>query len=126
MTINDPEVIAELSDLYPLYESALMNNDVEMLVNLFWASPHVVRFGATESLYGIEEIQSFRKGRSPANLARSVSQLRIVSFGNDLGSITLEFERHVDGRAIHGRQTQTWVRFPHGWRIVTAHVSALS
>ncbi|MFG1883885.1 AtzH-like domain-containing protein [Micromonospora sp. NPDC049102] len=26
--------------------------------------------------------------------------------------------------ASSGRQTQTWVRLPAGWRIVTAHVSA--
>jgi hypothetical protein len=25
----------------------------------------------------------------------------------------------------HGRQTQFWIRFPEGWKIVSAHVSLL-
>jgi hypothetical protein len=125
MTINDPEVIAELSVLYPAYEAALVSNDADTLVEMFWASPHAVRFGATENLYGIDEIQAFRRSRSPANLARQVKQFRIVSFGKDFASVILEFERVVDGRQVRGRQSQVWVRFPQGWRIVSAHVSAL-
>jgi hypothetical protein len=125
MTINDPDVIAELEDLYPDYETALVNNDVDRLVAMFWASPRAVRFGATENLYGIDEIRAFRKGRPTVNLARQVKELRITSFGRDFASIHLEFERVVEGRRINGRQSQTWVRFPQGWRIVSAHVSTL-
>jgi hypothetical protein len=84
-----------------------------------------VRFGATENLHGIEEISNFRKGRSPLNLARTVTRLDIVSFGNDVGSITVEFEREVEGRKIYGRQSQMWARLPEGWRVVSAHVSVL-
>jgi hypothetical protein len=84
-----------------------------------------MRFGVTENLYGIEEIEAFRKGRSPANLARNVRRLDILAFGRDFGSITLEFERNVNGQVISGRQSQVWVRFPEGWRIVSAHVSVL-
>ena len=121
MIINDPDVIAELSALYPRYEHALVTNNVEKLVEMFWADPHVMRFGATENLYGYKEIDAFRKARPAANLARTVTRLDIVSFGKDFASITLEFERG----AQHGRQSQTWVRFPHGWRIVAAHVSLI-
>ena len=88
MTINDPNTIAELRELYPRYEQALVTNDVETLLNMFWASPHVTRFGPTESLYGIDEIEAFRKGRSPANLARTIRRLDIVAFGTDFASIT--------------------------------------
>ena len=126
MRINDPEVIAELAKLYSAYEQALVSNNVDMLVQMFWASPSVVRFGATENLYGIEEIEAFRKGRSPAKLSRQVSRLQIVSFGRDFASITLEFERQVNRAPVHGRKSQTWVRLPAGWRIVAAHVSILS
>jgi len=84
-----------------------------------------MRFGVTENLYGKDEIEAFRKGRSPANLARTIRRLDIVTFGRDFGSITLEFERSVNGRTLQGCQSQIWVRLPEGWRIVSAHVSVL-
>jgi Protein of unknown function (DUF3225) len=126
MRINDPETIAELHALYPQYETALMTNDAETLTRMFWASPHVTRFGITENLHGIAEIAAFRKGRWPANLARNVRRLDIVTFGRDYGTINLEFERTVNGKIVSGRQSQVWVRLPEGWRIVAAHVSVLS
>ncbi len=126
MIINDPETVAELTALYPRYEQALVSNDVETLIGMFWASPHVARFGPSESLYGIDEINAFRKGRSPANLARAVQRLDIVTFGKDFASITLAFERVTDGKVTRGRQSQTWARLPEGWRIVFAHVSLLT
>jgi hypothetical protein len=125
MLINDAATVAELRELYPRYEEALVSNDVETLMSMFWASPYVARFGPTESLYGISEIEAFRKGRSPANLARTVKRLEIVSFGKDFASITVVFERDVEGKLTRGRQSQTWVRLPEGWRIVFAHVSLL-
>ena len=126
MVINDPETVAELTELYPRYEQALVSNDVETLIGMFWASQFVARFGPSESLYGIEEINAFRKGRSPANLARAVQRLDIVTFGKDFASITLAFERVTEGKVTRGRQSQTWVRLPEGWRIVFAHVSLLA
>ena len=125
MQINDPEVIAELRTLYPLYEAALVNNDVETLTSMFWASPYAIRFGAGENLYGVDKIEAFRKSRPAANLARRVVRLEIVSFGRDFGSITLEFERDTPAGLVRGRQSQVWVRLAEGWRIVSAHVSIL-
>ncbi len=125
MEINDPEVIAELRTLYPLYESALVNNDVGTLTNMFWASKYAIRFGAGENLYGVDEIEAFRKSRPAVNLARRVVRLEIVGFGKDFGSITLEFERDTPVGVVRGRQSQVWVRMDEGWRIVSAHVSML-
>jgi hypothetical protein len=125
MIINDPEVVAELGALYPRYEEALVNNDVNTLVAMFWAAPQVMRFGAAENLYGAEELEAFRKVRPAANLARTVKRLDIVTFGRDFASITLEFERASAAGMVHGRQSQVWVRLPEGWRIVQAHVSLL-
>src|SRR5258708_11423383 len=102
-----------------------MANDAETLARMFWAPEYAMRFGVTENLLGIEAIDAFRQGRSPANLARTVRRLDIVTFGRDFGSVTLEFERTVNGKIISGRQSQVWVRFPEGWRIVSAHVSVL-
>ena len=125
LRVNDPEIVAELQALYPRYEAALVGNHVETLTGMFWSSPHAVRMGLAENLYGIVEIAAFRKGRSPANLARSIRRLDIVTFGRDFGSITLEFERTADGKLVRGRQSQVWARLPEGWQIVAAHVSLL-
>jgi len=125
MTINDPETYRELADLYPKYEQALVENDVETLTRMFWASPYALRFGATENLYGMDEIEAFRQSRPSTGLARKVIRLEIVTFGKDFGSITLEFERETPTKTVHGRQSQVWVRLPEGWRIVSAHVSIL-
>jgi hypothetical protein len=119
--VNLPDVVAELRELYPRYEEALLANDVDTLVAMFWASPEVMRFGVAENLYGVEELEAFRKSRPAVNLARVVQRLDIVSFGRDCASVTLEFERGV----VRGRQSQVWVRFAEGWRIVSAHVSLL-
>jgi hypothetical protein len=95
-------------------------------MGMFWAGPQVMRFGATENLYGPEELAAFRKGRSATNLSRTVTRLDIVSFGRDFASITLEFERASTAGKVRGRQSQVWVRLPEGWRIVQAHVSLLA
>jgi len=125
MLINDPDTVTELHALYPRYEQALVTNDVDTLMNMFWASPYVARFGPSESLHGINEIEAFRKARSPVNLARTITRLEIVALGKDFASITVAFERDIGGQVKRGRQSQTWVRLPEGWRIVFAHVSLL-
>jgi len=125
MIINDPEVVAELRALYPHYEQALVANDVDTLMAMFWSGPQVMRFGAAENLYGPEELAAFRKARPASNLARNVIRLDIVTFGRDFASITLEFERPGAAGRTRGRQSQIWVRLPEGWRIVSAHVSLL-
>jgi hypothetical protein len=123
--VNLPAVVAELRELYPRYEEALVTNDVDTLVAMFWASPEVMRFGVAENLYGHEELEAFRKGRPAANLARTVDRLDIVTFGSDSASVTLEFSRTTATGTVRGRQSQVWIRFPMGWRIVSAHVSLL-
>jgi hypothetical protein len=123
--INDPQTHRELSELYPLYEEALMKNDAEILTRMFWASPFAMRFGVTENLYGIDDIEAFRKARPAAGLARKVTRLDIVTLGRDYGSVTLEFERETPAKLVRGRQSQVWARFPEGWRILAAHVSLL-
>jgi hypothetical protein len=126
MEINLPEVHRELSELYPAYEKALVENDVETLTRMFWASPYAMRFGVGENLYGMDEIEAFRKSRPAVGLARRVTRLEIVTFGRDFGSVTLEFERDTPAKTLRGRQSQVWVRLDEGWRIVAAHVSLLT
>jgi hypothetical protein len=125
MQINDPAIIAELSGLHEVYEKALIANDVLTLEALFWGSPHAIRYGVTENLYGVEEIRAFRRNRPATGLARTINRLEIIAAGHDAGIVNVEFQRVTDGVERNGRQTQFWLRFEQGWRIVSAHVSLL-
>jgi hypothetical protein len=123
MDINLPDVVAEVTAVLARYETALVTNDVAVLDELFWNSPHTLRYGATENLYGFDAIMAFRAGRSPANLARAVLRTVITTYGRDYATANVEFQRVGDPRV--GRQSQTWVRMPEGWRVVAAHVSLI-
>src|SRR5450755_4657479 len=123
MQINIPDVLAEVTAIVGRYETALVTNDVRVLDELFWANPHTVRYGATENLYGYDAIKAFRAGRSPLNLERSVNRITVTTFGRDFATANVEFQRV--GAARPGRQSQTWVRTPDGWRVVAAHVSLM-
>jgi hypothetical protein len=124
MPINLPEVLAEVTAQFNRYEQALISNDVAVLDELFWDSPHTLRFGATENLYGFEAIQGFRAGRPAQGLSRTVLKTVITTYGHDFATANIEFLR--EGGAKTGRQSQTWVRTPDGWRVVSAHVSLLA
>ena len=121
MIVNDPQTLAELTALFEAYEEALTRNDLDALDAFFWPSPQVLRFGAGESLYGIEAIRQFRANRRGGSPKRALITTTITTFGRDFGTANTEFAR--DGETRVGRQSQTWVRLPEGWRIVAAHVS---
>ncbi|MGJ7579246.1 oxalurate catabolism protein HpxZ [Variovorax sp. RHLX14] len=121
--INLPAVMAEVEAVFADYERALVTNDVATLDLLFWVSPHTLRYGAGENLYGYDAIQAFRQGRPSANLAREISAKSITTFGEDFAVANVEFRR--EGSERIGRQSQTWVRMPEGWRVVSAHVSLM-
>jgi len=123
MDINLPDVVAEVTAAFERYERALVTNDVAVLDELFWNSPHTLRYGATENLYGYEAICAFRAGRSPQGLARTILRTVITTYGHNLASANIEFLR--DGSTRTGRQSQTWMRTPEGWKVVAAHVSLL-
>ncbi len=121
--INLPEVLAEVRSQCDRYEKALVTNDVAVLDELFWDSPHTLRYGATENLYGQAQIRAFRVARPSQGLAREVLRTVITTYGHDFATANLEFRRVGSQRT--GRQSQTWVRMPEGWRVVAAHVSLL-
>lgn len=124
MDINLPDVVAEVTVAFARYEVALVGNQVEVLDELFWNSPHTLRYGAAENLYGYDAIRAFRAGRSPQGLARRVLRTAITTYGRDFATTNIEFQR--DGSDRVGRQSQTWMRTPQGWRVVSAHVSLMS
>ncbi|HEY9065352.1 MAG TPA: oxalurate catabolism protein HpxZ [Burkholderiaceae bacterium] len=124
MEINRPDVLAEVTADFERYERALVGNDIAELDALFWTSPHTVRYGAGENLYGIAAIRAFRSARSPAGLAREILRTQITTYGEAFATTHLEFRRIGSERI--GRQTQSWARMPEGWRVVSAHVSLMA
>lgn len=124
MDINLPEIVAEVAAAFDRYEQALVTNDIETLNALFWASPHTLRYGIAENLYGHDAIRGFRAARSPVDLAREWRNVRITTFGRDFAVANTEFLRKSAPGKV-GRQSQTWVRTPEGWRVVAAHVSLI-
>ena len=124
MEIDLPDVVADVTAQFARYEQALVSNDVAVLDELFRKDSRTLRYGIAENLYGYGEIAAFRAARSPAGLMRKTSRTIITSYGRDTAvASTLFYRDSVPGRV--GRQMQTWVRFPEGWRIVAAHVSII-
>ncbi|KQO73645.1 oxalurate catabolism protein HpxZ [Methylobacterium sp. Leaf89] len=125
MIIDDPTVKAEVEAAFAAYEAALVRNDVPTLEALFHDDPRTIRYGGAENLYGMEAIRAFRRARSPEGLARDLSETVITTYGSDTGiAMTLFTRSSAPGRI--GRQSQTWIRFPDGWRVVAAHVSIIT
>ena len=125
MDVDLPEVVAEVRQAFERYEKALVSNDVDALDALFRDDPRTVRYGAAEILYGYSEIAAFRAARSAAGLARTLSRTVITTYGEDFAVASTLFERASAPGKI-GRQMQTWVKFPEGWRVVAAHVSLIN
>lgn len=122
--IDLPDVVAEVTEAFNRYERALVSNDVDTLDALFKDDRRTVRYGATENLYGYAEIRAFRAGRSPAGLMRKLAKTVITAYGRDCAvASTLFYRDSAVGKV--GRQMQTWIRFPEGWRVVAAHVSVI-
>ena len=124
MDIDLPDVVAEVRAAFDAYERALVSNDVEALDAMFKDDPRTIRFGGGENLFGYAQIKAFRAARSPVGLARTISNTVITAYGRDVAIASTLFRRtNMQGKV--GRQMQTWVRFPEGWRVVAAHVSVI-
>jgi hypothetical protein len=123
MEVDLPDVLAEVTEQFKRYETALVSNDVAVLDSLFRADPRTLRYGIGENLYGYA-IMAFRAGRSPVGLMRKTARTVISSYGRDTAvASTLFYRDSAPGKV--GRQMQTWVRFAEGWKIVAAHVSII-
>jgi ketosteroid isomerase-like protein len=125
MDIDLPDVVAEVRAAFEAYERALVANDVAALDAMFHDDPRTIRFGGTENLFGYAQIRAFRAARSPAGLARTLLHTVITAYGRDFAIASTLFHRSTMPYKV-GRQMQTWVRFPEGWRVVAAHVSVIA
>lgn len=123
MDVNLPDVLAEVTAAFERYEVALVSNDVSVLDELFWNSPHTLRYGVGENLYGYDAIRDFRATRPAQGLQRTVLRTVITTYGRDFATANIEFRRAGSDKT--GRQSQTWMRTAEGWRVVSAHVSLL-
>ena len=120
--IDNADVIAEVRDAFEAYEAALVANDVEAMDAWFWENERVVRYGLAERQYGHAAIAAWRASATPVPADRTVGPVVVTAFGPDVAVVACEFRSA--GVAEVGRQSQTWVRRPEGWRIAHAHVSA--
>ncbi len=125
MKINDPAVLAEVEAAFAAYEKALTTNDVAVLDTLFKDAPETLRYGVAENLYGYAEIAAFRAARSPVGVMREIHRTVITTYGDAFATANTLYRREsIPGKI--GRQSQTWVKFPEGWRVVAAHVSMIA
>jgi hypothetical protein len=123
MEINIPEILAEVTAAFRSYQAALTNADVAVLNELFWDSPHTIRYGITENLHAHAAIVAFRVARTAGPFHHDLLETVITTYGRDFGTANTVFRRQ-DATQI-GRQSHTWMCTPQGWRIVAAHVSML-
>lgn len=119
--INRPDVVAEVTALFLDYEGALMANDTEALNAFFWHHDAVTRYGICDRQHGHAQLVAYRASVPPPAFSRSLHDVRITAFGANVAVAMCEFRR--SDTDLHGFQTQTWVRLPVGWKIVSAHVS---
>jgi len=120
MIIDDPAVLAEVTAAFYEYERALMADDVPAMDRLFADAPTTIRYGVGEVLYGADEIRAFRKGRG-GSPQRRLGRVAITTYGDSFATANAEFFRERSER--RGRQSQAWVKFADGWKVVSAHVS---
>jgi ketosteroid isomerase-like protein len=116
---DDPAVVAEVSAAFDAYERALVANDVDRILGFF--AEDAVRFGIADRQAGLAEQRRWRAAQPPLPPGRTLKDTTIQTYGADVAVVTTLFA--YPGSTVTGRQSQTWVRLPAGWRIVTAHVS---
>ena len=121
MEINRPDVLAEVTEKFLQYERAINTNDIKVLDGSFLDGKYTVRFGMTEELWSYDEIKAFRRTKNTAGIPRTLDRYEITTYGELTAVAHAVFTR--EGVSKIGRQSQTWVKFDHGWRVVSAHVS---
>jgi hypothetical protein len=122
LTPNIPEVVAEVRERFERYEQALNDKNIEVLDDTYWNSPYTIRFGPAEHGFGFDQIHAHRVRRPQGPSSKEARRrLEILTLGRDFATVNLEYK--VRGRDQIGRQSQAWVRFPEGWKVISAHAS---
>lgn len=114
-----PDVLAEVGAAFEAYEKALGADDVAAIIGFFAAD--AIRFGIADRQRGAEEQRRWRETSGGLPPGRRLADTTISGYGWNTAVVTTLFG--YPGGPVLGRQSQTWVRLPEGWRIVHAHVS---
>jgi Protein of unknown function (DUF3225) len=87
-------VDAALTRVCDCYEAALQTDDVETLNSLFLDSPHSIRFGLAEDLYGYAAIAEFRRSKlGSGGVSRHVLRCEIFLLNDMVAVVSTEDER---------------------------------
>ena len=127
--IDLPYVVEDVTRQFWAYEKAFMANDVDGLIDFFWADARLTRYGIADRQLGIEEMRAFRRASPAPDFTRRIEKLRVTSFGDAMAVAYCEFVR--SDTPLRGFQSQTWVRLAEEgasaptWKIVSAHVSMI-
>jgi hypothetical protein len=113
----------EVGALSDAYEDALLRNDVAAMNAAFDDSPEVLRFGLAEIQRGAAELAAWRAAADPVDPRRTITSRTVHQLAPDVVAVDITFANGDDPSL--GRQSQTWVRSPAGWKIVRAHVSMM-
>jgi hypothetical protein len=122
MEINHPETQAEVEAIFIAYEAALLANDNETLLSMFLDNPATIRYGVAEVQHGFAEVCAFRSSQEP--FTRQLEKTVVTTYGRDFATASTLFIR-PDLPGQIGRQMQTWIRTPDGWKVAAAHVSMM-
>jgi Protein of unknown function (DUF3225) len=124
MEIDLPEVVAEVTAAHTAYNQALNSGNLTVLNGTFRNDERTVRYGQAENLYGYRAIEGFRASARPIDPPLRLTNAVITTYGRDFAvTSTLTYRSNQPGKV--GRQMQTWVKFPEGWKVVAAHVSTI-
>ena len=115
-------MVAAVVAAFERYEAALVANDVDALDELMWRDSRLVRVGIDDRQDGFAAVSAYRRSQTRQTPPRVLRDTTVVTFDDHTAVVTTTFVP-TDG-SPWGRQSQTWVRMPEGWRIVAAHVSA--
>ncbi len=113
-----------MSALSDDYEAALVRHDLAALDSMFWESPEVLRFGVADMQTGFDALKAWRAQATPVSPTRRTAHRVVQELAPGVVAVDITF-RYADAPTL-GRQSQTWVQRPEGWRIVRAHVSVIS
>ena len=87
LTINQPDVAAEVTDCFDAYDNALIANDVAALDRWFWAAPQAVRYGLGEELYGYDAIAQHRRNLPGGVIRGPLTRQTVTTFGTDMAIV---------------------------------------
>lgn len=88
-----PEIVAEVTAQFARCRGALVNNKTDVLNELFWNCPQILRYGTRDNLYGVDAIQAFRAAQPAQGLARVILKTVIPTYGSGFATANIEFQR---------------------------------